>query len=510
MRRSFSRLYAPVAMRNVVPSVPVMTPTTMPAGTIAPTPDATALSVFVCSFSRTRMSPSAVVQLTGCSICCSTFFWCMAPMDSTPTTSPHRIAVVLGPFRIAILLQARSGTGYARRQVPISGATGVPRRVTGARSRLPHLPPGDARNSGGQRQHSLTAASRSSRPLVVFAIVADTQLRRCLDAVLEIGEQSLLGQIEPVRALPVFLDHVVEPLDDRALAHHDGKLAPVVQAARREIRRTDDRRDAVREQHLAVKLVALEAMHLDPDVVEDSQSADGLDELADLERLWRTRHHADLHAAHGRADEPLDDEGILVALVLQEQRVPGVVDELGDPVARSRAPDETASLARRKALAVPVGLEALDDLAHLARAGGDDGVVARFGEVLERPVERLHERGLVVDDHRLLVGQGERWIAVPDLDTIPDERAACVAILLLAVPAGRVEDRLHLHPAPPRPDHRLEEHGVGESEHLHPKRSRCLFDRLEDRDRRIVRKHEQPSGGHTSSLSSGSWDSSWP
>ena len=31
------------------------------------------------------------------------------------------------------------------------------------------------------------------------------------------------------------------------------------------------------------------------------------------------------------------------------------------------------------------------------------------------------------------MGQGERRIPVADLDTIPDERAACVAILLLAV-----------------------------------------------------------------------------
>jgi len=75
--------------------------------------------------------------------------------DSTPTTS-RTGSPSSSSLRIAILLQARSGMRYARRQVPDFRATGVPRRVTGARSRLPHLLQ-EMPEFGGQRQHSLTA-----------------------------------------------------------------------------------------------------------------------------------------------------------------------------------------------------------------------------------------------------------------------------------------------------------------------------------------------------------------
>ncbi len=86
-----------------------------------------------------------------------------------------------------------------------------------------------------------------------------------------------------------------------------------------------------------------------------------------------------LHTAACRANEALDDHHVLKPLVLDEQPVDGAVDESTDPVpSGSRAPNQVTSVGRRKCLAVPVGLEALDDLGHLMAPLRDHRVVARL------------------------------------------------------------------------------------------------------------------------------------
>jgi hypothetical protein len=57
------------------------------------------------------------------------------------------------------------------------------------------------------------------------------------------------------------------------------------------------------------------------------------------------------------------------ALVLNEQPVPRLVDESAEPIPPgSRTPDDVAFVGRLEGLAVPVGLEAFDDLGHLVTA----------------------------------------------------------------------------------------------------------------------------------------------
>ena len=96
----------------------------------------------------------------------------------------------------------------------------------------------------------------------------------------------------------------------------------------REIDRADDRATAVGEQHLGVELEMLELVDLDAHVIHDAKAADAFDQLFLLKGVRRARHDVDLHAAHRGADQALDDDGVLVALVLDEQRVLGLVDEL--------------------------------------------------------------------------------------------------------------------------------------------------------------------------------------
>jgi hypothetical protein len=99
----------------------------------------------------------------------------------------------------------------------------------------------------------------------------------------------------------------------------------------------------------------------------------------------------------------------------------------------------------------------------------DDGVVARLGQVLRRPIERHHEGGGVVYDHRLLVGQAELGIRSANFDTRFRERLASVLVVLRAILPGGIQHHLHFHAAPPRHDDRLQEVWVREDEHLDAK-----------------------------------------
>ena len=98
--------------------------------------------------------------------------------------------------------------------------------------------------------------------------------------------------------------------------------------------------------------------------------------------------------------------------------------------------------------------------------GGDDGVVARLGDVFGLPVERLDEGAGIVDDHRFFVGHIEVRVAVEDVDAAFGEYLAGVGVLLLAVAPLGIEHDAHIDATTLRRDDCLEERGIGEEEHL--------------------------------------------
>src|SRR5712691_5705467 len=141
--------------------------------------------------------------------------------------------------------------------------------------------------------------------------------------------------------LPVVLGHLVQAIDDVIVVYLDRQLAPVVEAAGGEVDRADDGRHAVGKEELAVELQVFEFVNLDAHVVQDPQPSDALDELFPVQGVRWTRHDVDLYAAARGADEALDDHRVLKPLVLDEERVPGVIDELTDSLAsKLRTPDE--------------------------------------------------------------------------------------------------------------------------------------------------------------------------
>ena len=73
--------------------------------------------------------------------------------------------------------------------------------------------------------------------------------------------------------------------------------------------------------------------------------------------MRRAGHDANLDAAGVRADKVLDNRGVLVALVLQPQRVFAFIDELAEALAAvADAPYEMRSVAAVELRALPVGV----------------------------------------------------------------------------------------------------------------------------------------------------------
>src|SRR5579864_778314 len=60
-------------------------------------------------------------------------------------------------------------------------------------------------------------------------------LRAALDAVFEVGQQSLVREIEWVRVFPVVSGHLVQPIHDVSVAHFDRQLPPAVETPGREV-----------------------------------------------------------------------------------------------------------------------------------------------------------------------------------------------------------------------------------------------------------------------------------
>src|SRR5215471_20656732 len=266
-----------------------------------------------------------------------------------------------------------------------------------------------------------------------------------------------------MRVLPVVAGHMVQALHYLLVVHFDGQLAPAVKAPRGEIDGTDDRALAVSQQHLGVELEVFERVDLNADVVENTNTTHTLDQLFLLKRVGCPGHHVDLYPTPYRTHQALDDDRVLVALVLNEQRVLCPIYKLSDTVTTIVvAPDETRLVSHIKFFSVPVGLETVDDFLHLVVMCGDDSIIACLRQVLGFPVERFHERGLVVHHHRLLVCDHERRIAVDHCDTHLLEFPARRFVLWLAATPGRIEHNPDFDPTLVCSDHGGEQRRVGE------------------------------------------------
>src|ERR1700735_1720079 len=125
----------------------------------------------------------------------------------------------------------------------------------------------------------------------------------------------------------------------------------------------------------------------------------------------------DLHSTHVGANEMLDNHGVLITLVLNEDGLSRVIDGASDALAAvTGTPDQMRGFARVARLPLPVRFETLDDFLYFLFVRSDDGVVASFGKISRFPVQRFYERARIVDDHGFFVGHAEIWVAVFHVD----------------------------------------------------------------------------------------------
>ena len=164
-----------------------------------------------------------------------------------------------------------------------------------------------------------------------------------------------------------------------------------------------------------------------------------------------------------------------------------VVDKLAQPLPSvSDAPDQMRMGTGSKIGPSPVGFEALDDLVDLMLVCGDDGVVARLGQIFGLPVERLDVGSLIVDDHRLLMGDIECRVAVDYLDSSRGQLLSRLVVLLFAAAPRGIQHDTDVHAALVRRGDGLQQRGIGEDEHLDPKRLSCIVNCFDDRQSGIV------------------------
>ena len=108
-----------------------------------------------------------------------------------------------------------------------------------------------------------------------------------------------------------------------------------------------------------MKSEVLQFVDFNSDVVENAYATDTFNQFLFFESVRRASHRMDFHSSVHRPHQPLDDNRILIALVLDEQGVLRAIDELGDAFATIVvAPNETRMLSHVEHFPVPVGLEA--------------------------------------------------------------------------------------------------------------------------------------------------------
>jgi hypothetical protein len=266
---------------------------------------------------------------------------------------------------------------------------------------------------------------------------------------------------------PVVVSNFAQTLNDVRLMDFDGKFAATIETAGGEIDGANNGTRMIREEHFAVKFEVLEFVDLDANIVHDAQPADAFGELSLLEFVGRSDHDVNFDAALLSTDEALDDDGVLIAFILDEESVLGIVDKAGYAFAAiTITPNEEGAAVHAERFALPIGLKAFNDFLDLVRVSSDNGVVASVGEIFEGPIEGLDESKFIVDHYGLFVGDVEFRIAIDDIDAGNLEFLARILVFALAAAASRIEHDADVNTTLFSLNDGVYQVGMGEQEHF--------------------------------------------
>src|SRR5271156_1123844 len=173
--------------------------------------------------------------------------------------------------------------------------------------------------------------------------------------------------------------NLVQTRDDVRVPNFDGEFPAAIETTRRQVNGPDDGAGAICVQQLGVELQTLQLMHFDSDIVQNSQAARSFNQFLFLQLVWWPRQNVYVYPPDAGPHQPLNNYGILIALILDPQSVLGIVNKLSEPLPPvADAPDEVGCFPRIERLPLPLGMKARGHFFHFVRMRGHNRVVPCF------------------------------------------------------------------------------------------------------------------------------------
>jgi hypothetical protein len=123
------------------------------------------------------------------------------------------------------------------------------------------------------------------------------------------------------------IEDLIDAAGDVLFSNLDSKLPTAVETAGREVVGADDGAVSIGENKLGMELDVLE-LSFDTFILKNTEAADSLAQLLLLQFVGWPSHHMDVDPSVGCPHEMFDNDGVLVTLVLEPQRMSGVIDKL--------------------------------------------------------------------------------------------------------------------------------------------------------------------------------------
>ena len=139
--------------------------------------------------------------------------------------------------------------------------------------------------------------------------------------ILKLGHEPGVAQVNTARGLLIAVCNLFQALHDMRVPNFDGKFPAAIETTGRQVNGTDYDTGAICVQQFGVQLQALELMHFDSDIVQDSRATHSLNQFLLFQLVWWPRQNVYVHPADSGPYQPLNDDGILIALILDPQGV---------------------------------------------------------------------------------------------------------------------------------------------------------------------------------------------
>src|SRR5262249_16478431 len=141
------------------------------------------------------------------------------------------------------------------------------------------------------------------------SVVGEVRVMRQLADVVRVGSK-WIGSCPALRLVPVVIEELAEPLDDRGLVQGHAQLAAQVEGAAIEVHQPHQRPLAVGGQELGVRLQVLLAVDLDVAAPENAERGEGIVHVPGTQAVLAPAEDAHVHSACLGGGESVHDGGV--------------------------------------------------------------------------------------------------------------------------------------------------------------------------------------------------------